>query len=1471
MTRPARTIGRLLTRLTTRLATVAAVAIVAGELRAQETLDTGSLDTGPTEGLFSLPRLQDDIAIWQLARTEIADRAYEPAVERLHRLLRSGSRGVVPVIAAHERWTGVRKAAIETLAELPPEGLVAYERLCRLEAGPIWERPIAELSVDELQYLAQAFPVASRGLEARLRLGDLALVAGDGIAAQQQFRSALDACPRQSERRASIIPRIDVADLLVRARTEQREPDSEAATAARAALPPTGSVGWVAYGGGHDGQRPMDAPIGAPKDAYRLPLRADGFELNDYAMHLVGDLSALYVNDGHSVRAIDPIRREVIWDWQGPMADSEEVSGTRQAINPDTVLACAFGEDVVVASLQVPNDVVGASQNHRFRDVINIITKIPVRRLFAWDRTTGTLLWSHWDFDNGPISRRFEGHDCCGVPIVQGDTVYVPTHDQTGAIAFYASAYDLKTGEPRWRRLICSSQQEVNMFGNAEHEFTAGPMAVDSGVLYGTTNLGVCYAVDTRDGEVRWITAYPSIPLPRARLRDQEPRPVFFANNPIVIHDGTLATTPLDSEFAIGIDTATGRPLWHMPYDGRGDTMIRWLLGAIGDEFVFSGLGIVAVGTRPDEHGRPAVRRIASPEALGEDHYRSAAIPRGAVTEDRIWYVGSDSGIRILDIRGNRDPRMEQMTISGRGNLLMVDGIAATAMNGQILVWADVPALVRDAEERAKSEEPDPHAVLRLATLLRARNSVDPEALDRLFESGLATAVERGLGPGSTVHRQLAAGLFELTMDRAATAKDPARQIALYELARSRATGPEDWIRVQEAILETTRGDATAHLRELRRMAARFPDAMSVFPEVGRAPIGVYTAWVGIRHIEDPKEAALACQQLIQRYGDVPLGELTAAERAEQTLRELVERHGQSVLESVEAAAAEELEAAGQDTELLRRVITRFPLTDASQHAADRLLDVALASGDLGAVARTYARISGNSTPRAGAMRRFVAAARAGGNQALAHALATRLRDFAGDRPSDFPPDGGVSYAAALADVAPPPPAEVLRPALPRAVIAELPAPSGQNSHAYVPVQVADGFPAEEPLPLFVSPAEGRLALHDLGAERVDPNAPVGVVSIRGALDGPLLLCGTVAVGVDSQRAFGIDIADGSLRWEIPAERTGGITALDVSSGVLHLFRVEGASRATGGSLLGVEPLSGTVLFDRAIPAPEAIAPPVPAAGLLWTLDASTPSAPVLRARDPVSGETVETTPIGAEALRFLGLEGRFARRLEDPTLRQRLFADADRIYLPIDIAMPEEPPRLVALSRGTGAVDWQWSGLPGCSLHLAGLHGSRIVVFEWSNARARLSLLAQDGKPSAETFQFGRIATVRNWDRPPHGGPVPDVLLITDASELATAPRLTAISVDPAGPRFEHPLDGISRILQNPFLGDGYLLLPLSRPGRADPMIDVLDLHTRGGALPGGEKALRLDVTHPMKVYRHGRHVIVETLDVLRVMGAPR
>ncbi|MGB3967199.1 MAG: hypothetical protein WBO45_10730, partial [Planctomycetota bacterium] len=144
--------------------------------------------TGQSDNLFSVLRSQDHIHEFEEGRREIDAGEHKAGVTRLVNLLRVENGGVVPV--APGRFLGLRFAVVTTLANLPPAATAAYAELAVAESGGQTE--VMALATDQLLRLAERFPGSPLGQAARVRLGDLLLVAGDGLGAAGHFRTALD-------------------------------------------------------------------------------------------------------------------------------------------------------------------------------------------------------------------------------------------------------------------------------------------------------------------------------------------------------------------------------------------------------------------------------------------------------------------------------------------------------------------------------------------------------------------------------------------------------------------------------------------------------------------------------------------------------------------------------------------------------------------------------------------------------------------------------------------------------------------------------------------------------------------------------------------------------------------------------------------------------------------------------------------------------------------------------------------------------------------------------------------------------------------------------------------------------------------------------------------------------------------------------------------------------------------------------
>ncbi len=1445
-------------------------------------------DTGPTDGLYSLSRSQDAIAELLDAREDLAGGDPAAAVERLQRLLDESGRGVVPTPGEVNRWNGLRLAVIRILRELPPAARDAYESLARRQAGSSYRAPLEELAQHQLRHLAEAFPVSRRGLDARLRLGDLALVDGDAITAQEHFRAARDAMPDGHPAAASLRERSRIADALARhAAGGALAPSGEPGALAEleAVLPVRGTPPWAAYGGGYDGSRTMTPLSGDAPTNYEIPILASGFDYNDFSMHAVGDVDGVFINDGQVVWAMDPVGQRVAWRFEGPVLGTEHARDAEDAINPDLILACAVDERYCIAALQVPQDVIGAGQTQRYRATISIIEKIPSRRLYCFDRETGKVLWTHFDYDGGPLAERYAGHDACGAPLIHGDTVLCATHDQTGAIAYYISAYDLRTGTERWRRLVCSSQQEVNMFGNARQEFAAGPIAVHGGVVFGTTNLGICYSVDLADGDLRWITEYPTIPLPRTELRDQQRRPVYFANNPIVITEGVLATTPLDSDHVVALDVETGARLWQMRFDEADRVIVRWLLGAIDGRFILSGLGLLSIDARPQPgNTAPDARIIASTEALRDNTYRTSSVPRGAVADNRIWLTTSGGELRVLDARGNHDPRMARLgtRFHGAGNLMMVDGVAATVRNGSVILWSDLDGLIQQARLALREEPGDPAALLRVATLEHALTE-DPagprgQRTVDAYQAALQAARKKGLGAGSNLFQRIQSGLFRAAMDRAdaISRSDLQLGLELFQQARDGAPAAADWLRAQVRILELTEHDHSRHLAELQRMADTHPAELWIFPEVGRVPVVVYARWAALDDLATPTEVVERAQALAERFGQVVLGADTVRSRCNARIEQLIARHGRAVYAPVEQRAAAALDAAGHEPEPLRALVDRYPQSEAASQATRLLLDLAVAAGDLATAAASFREAARAPTPPGpGILRRLSEAARRGGNPALYASIGTALRSARGSETSDFGPDEGLTYAALFADVTPPaPPAE--RPLeLPRRSLARLSPPGRDQSLTIIDYQPAPGFPRPEHLPLFLGLGAQQLLGFDtaeLPDSLSDRLFALEVDSLPRPSSGALHLCGEVLVIVNPDQIRGVRWADGEVLWRIATDSGGtyggrSFAPLGVQSGVLHVFSHLAITSGDGGVLIGIEPTTGEELFQHWFDADRPSFPPVATQGTVWTLEVSNDQRSVsIRRHDPLTGQVRESTPVAPEILSWLKLSGPMSHRLRHRDVQSGFLVDEDRVYLPVDKGIPDEPARVVALERATGTLLWQFAGNPEQQLYGYGavLAPHAVAFLERAGDGGRLRLLDRATGEIRGDFEFGPRVRARNWPDPRLGQELGDRLLLTEGT---SATSLVSIDLSGGNRHFKQDYPQVNLIRPEPLQGPGFVLLPVHVNSRPTLFVTTADSRA-AGALPGGERELTIDVQGSTRTLRHDDHVVVEAMEGILILG---
>ncbi len=283
----------------------------------------------------------------------------------------------------------------------------------------------------------------------------------------------------------------------------------------------------------------------------------------------------------------------------------------------------------------------------------------------------GKLLWKPLEPDE---HFAFEGS-----PVSDGTSLFVAMrHTQAQPQAFVA-AYDLKTGQPRWRTWICAAESPA--LGHSE-EVTHNLLTLHDGVIYFNTNLGAVAAVNADNGKILWATRYRRADFDSG-VSGEAATNFQRDLNPCVYWRGLLFAASSDCKDLLCIEAASGQLLWSTP---AGD--IVHLLGVSDDgKLLASGRRLWWIDA---ETGITTARypesKQAEPEGFG----------RGVLAGDVVYWPTKDA-IYVFDQSTARMIR-QPIDLSRRGltggNLLVADGhllvttadkvVAFTEQNGEI-------------------------------------------------------------------------------------------------------------------------------------------------------------------------------------------------------------------------------------------------------------------------------------------------------------------------------------------------------------------------------------------------------------------------------------------------------------------------------------------------------------------------------------------------------------------------------------------------------------------------------------------------------------------------------------------------------------------------------------------------------------------------------------------------------------------
>jgi len=467
---------------------------------------------------------------------------------------------------------------VEVLRSLPPEHQQVYRREFDSRARSVFQRAMEQLDPSELLRVADLYPLTEVRNQALVAAGDLflerdqpglAIRAWDDVVAE--LGDDLESSSIQSELSRSLLTRRWIA--LQRSGqsqralqlTEQAEEFGvelpEVAPAPRreeqATLPENpikeGVIAWkthnfsqhIAYGGGRG---------------------------RSYFPSLPG--SMLTPGFGKDWLAIATSRRLLRYDLRtGKLIANDNLhSGAPyfEEQDPDSRLWVSTDGSLLICSY-----VARASRREDYLG-FDIQVSLPSRGMKCWDLAgDGGLLWD--TADRAHRNEILRSSSFNSMPVIQDGRVWVLGWRKSGYIDATLWCLDARTGEEIWSRPIVGNQVELTMFGEPAREPFLGGVLVQDGTVYCCSNLGAVAALRAWDGQVEWISEYDrsSLNSQRNRFRRGGRRSGgHWSPNPLVLHQGTLFVTPLDSSQLHAIDATTGSIRSQIEGKGIGPHML---------------------------------------------------------------------------------------------------------------------------------------------------------------------------------------------------------------------------------------------------------------------------------------------------------------------------------------------------------------------------------------------------------------------------------------------------------------------------------------------------------------------------------------------------------------------------------------------------------------------------------------------------------------------------------------------------------------------------------------------------------------------------------------------------------------------------------------------------------------------------------------------------------------------------------
>lgn len=426
------------------------------------------------------------------------------------------------------------------------------------QAQKIYKEALHKADTQALRYLIENFPLDSFGEEAFLALGDIYFSQGkieEALGVWKRLQSL-----KKPQNDSALHKRIALASFFYQDREtysslqHYTQGDARFSQLEKAFVPsPKTPFAWLSYKGNYAHNHVMDGKDLRKGKRKIIPIRLPFHFYRDYEKCYPDPLvwnNRLYYYLPSGVFCFSMDTASLLWHFIFPESRKEEKE-------------------------EYP--AIYTSSIHEGRLYLVSPQNRPANRIYCFDASTGAQLW-HWPKEpNGNISFQ-------QAPVIHENRLFVSAKILTGQVNVELFCLDISSSPTLlWQRFlgsILSSELEKK-----NKQTRASGVSLCYGLVYCCSNLGVMAAVDSHNGEIRWIAKYHEHFPQDYRLKVDETKNTILGTPPI-IRNGKVHVMPLDTSHLLVYNAISGNLIKSFP-ESQLESNLKNLLGVNEEGNVF--------------------------------------------------------------------------------------------------------------------------------------------------------------------------------------------------------------------------------------------------------------------------------------------------------------------------------------------------------------------------------------------------------------------------------------------------------------------------------------------------------------------------------------------------------------------------------------------------------------------------------------------------------------------------------------------------------------------------------------------------------------------------------------------------------------------------------------------------------------------------------------------------------------------